>query len=257
MPFANINKVRTYYETHGDGDTLVFLHNGFSCSKVWEDIYPSFVEKGYRVVMYDRRGFGESEKGVDFENFYAGDRYCSESVEELAILCDMLNIDSFHIIGQCEGGVVGVEYAIKYPQQIHSLVVSSTQCYSELNMPEYTKLKFPKPVQDLDPGFKKKLIHWHGEEHAESFYKMFRNGGGAYGTGIFDFRNLLPSLECPTLVLFPDRSFIFDVEQAVAFYHHLPNGELAVLPNCGHNAFEDQPEEYIRSILSFLRRHDF
>jgi hypothetical protein len=44
------------------------------------------VEKGYRVIMYDRRGYGQSERGTDFEEFYVSDRFCLESVEELALL---------------------------------------------------------------------------------------------------------------------------------------------------------------------------
>ncbi|MBN1102383.1 MAG: alpha/beta hydrolase, partial [Deltaproteobacteria bacterium] len=67
-------------------------------------------------------------------------------------------------------------------------------------------------------------------------------------------RPLLPFVQCPTLVLYPDRSFLFSVEQAVAFYRHLPQGELMVLPRCGHNTYEQEPEEYVRAVLKFLKR---
>ena len=70
MSFADIMGLKVYYEVHGDGDTIVLLHNGFACSKIWENIYPLFVEKGYKTVLYDRRGFGQSEKGADFKKFY-------------------------------------------------------------------------------------------------------------------------------------------------------------------------------------------
>ena len=115
-------------------------------------------------------------------------------------------------------------------------------------------MKFPKPLQDLDPGLREKMIDWHGKD-AESSYNLFRTYGGAYGKDIFDLRDLLPSVTCPSLVLYPDKSFLFDVEQAVSFYRHLPKGELAVIPNCGHNTYEYQPEEYLRIVLNFLERH--
>jgi len=257
MPFEQINGMKIYYEIHGSGDTIVLLHHGFGCTKIWKDIYPSLAEKGYRVVMYDRRGYGQSERGADFEEFYISDTFRSESVKELAMLKELLNIDSFHIIGQCEGGVVGIDYAVMYPHHITTIVVSSTQCYSKMSMPELNNLKFPNPFQDLEPEIKKKLVDWHGEEHAESFFNQFRKYGGAYGTRFFDLRDLLPSVTCPALVLYPDRSFIFDVEQAVAFYRCLPNGELAILPNCGHNTYDHQPKEYISCVLNFLKRHNF
>jgi len=72
-----------------------------------------------------------------------------------------------------------------------------------------------------------------------------------------DLRPHLPSVTCPTLVLYPDRSILFEVEQAVAFYRHLPRGELAVLPRCGHNTYEDRPGEYIRHVLDFLDRNNY
>jgi len=257
MPFEQINGMKIYYEIHGSGDTIVLLHHGFGCTKIWKDIYPHLVEKGYRVIMYDRRGYGQSERGADFKEFYISDTFRSESVKELAMLKEFLDIDSFHIIGQCEGGVVGIDYAVMYPHHVATIVVSSTQCYSKMTMRELNSLKFPNPFQDLEPEIKKKLVDWHGEEHAEVFFNQFRKYGGAYGTDFFDLRDVLPSVTCPALVLYPDRSSIFDVEQAVAFYRCLPNGELAILPNCGHNTYEHQPKEYISCVLNFLKRHNF
>ena len=254
MPFTNINGFDIYYETHGNGDTIALLHHGFGCTKMWEDIFPSLVEKGYRVVMYDRRGYGQSEKGADFQAFYEGDQFRAESVKELAALREIVGFGAFHIIGQCEGGVIGVEYAAKYPHQVRSLVASSTQCYSPVAMAELTQQKFPKAFSDLESGLRQKFIDWHGMENAEPFYNQFRKYGGAYGKGVFDLRGLLPSVKCPALVLYPDRSFLFGVEQAVAFYRHLPDGELAILPNCGHNTYEERPQKYVQLVLDFLKR---
>jgi len=255
VPFTNINGIDIYYETHGDGDTTILLHHGFGCTKMWHDIYPPLVGKGYRVVMYDRRGYGQSEKGTDFQGFYEGDQFRSESVKDLSTLREILDIDCFHIIGHCEGGVIGIEYAVKYPHLVKTLVVSSTQCYSTMTMAEFNRQKFPKPFRDLGPDLRKKFVDWHGKDRAESSYDQFRKYGGAYGKGIFDLRGLLPSAACPTLVLYPDRSFLFDVEQGVSFYRHLPKGELAILPGCGHNTYEEQPKEYTRLVLNFLKRH--
>jgi pimeloyl-ACP methyl ester carboxylesterase len=221
---------------------------------MWKDIYPELVRKGYRIVMYDRRGYGRSERGSDFEAFYVGDNFNSESIDELAVLRKILQIEPFHIIGQCEGGVIGAMYAARYPDQVNTLVISSTLCYSRLSMPEFNKLMFPKPFADLESDLKETFLDWHGEK-AETFYDQFRVCGGAYGTGFFDIKPILPSVACPTLVLYPDRSSLFEVEQGVAFYRNLPFGELAVIPKCGHNTYEHRPEEYIRAVLRFIKRH--
>jgi pimeloyl-ACP methyl ester carboxylesterase len=124
-------------------------------------------------------------------------------------------------------------------------------------MVELNRSSFPKIFQDLEPEVKEKLTYLQGEENIESFYNQFCQYGGAYGKGVFDLKNLLASVKCPTLVLYPNRSILFDVEQAIEFYRHLPQGELAILPRCGHNTYEEQPEEYIRSVLNFLKRDHF
>jgi pimeloyl-ACP methyl ester carboxylesterase len=97
------------------------------------------------------------------------------------------------------------------------------------------------------------MIDWHGAA-AESHYNQFAKYGGAYGSNYFDLRPILPSVGCSTLVLYPDRSSIFDVEQSTAFYRRLPRGELAVFPKCGHNTYEQRPQDYTRTVLDFLRR---
>lgn len=205
--------------------------------------------------MYDRRGYGRSERGADFMEFYVSDQFRSESVHELNQFMELLKIDSFHLVGQCEGGVVAVDYAATFPGRVKTITISSTQCYSEIPMFEFNSRKFPYVFHELDQAQKLKFTEWHGEAFAESLYNQFRRFGGAYGKDIFDLRPQLLNIICPSLVLYPDRSFLFKVEQAVAFYRHLSRGELAVFPNCGHNTYEHQPKEYIRCILNFLERH--
>jgi pimeloyl-ACP methyl ester carboxylesterase len=98
---------------------------------------------------------------------------------------------------------------------------------------------------------------WHGEDWAPKLFQLFLEQGGAYGTDIasFDLPVLLKEIQTPALVLYPDRSRLFRVEQGVLMYRSLPNGELAVLPRCGHNTYDVQQEEYRRIILSFFSRH--
>lgn len=258
MPFENINGIKIYYEDHvedGEKGTILLLHHGCGCVKTWEEIYPGLVDEGYRVIMYDRRGYGRSEKGQDFMDFYVSDRFRPEGVEEMNVLMNFFGIERFHVIGQCEGGVVGVDYAAKFPDRVQTMVIASTQFFSKIPVTEVNARAFPKEFRELEPELKKKLVEWHGEG-AEPFYNQFRLFGGSYGTDVFDLRPALSTVMCPALVLYPDRSSIFDVEQGVAMYRQLPRGELAVLPACGHNTYQYRPEDYVRNVLDFLRRHE-
>jgi pimeloyl-ACP methyl ester carboxylesterase len=253
MPFQKINGLNIYYQIQGEGEVIVFLHHGIGCTKIWNEIFPSFVTEGYKIVMYDRRGYGQSEWGDDFFEFYESDRYRPESAEELRLVKGSLGIGPCHLVGQCEGGVVGIDYAIKYPQDVKTLTVASTQCYSEMPMTEFNLIRLVNTFAQLDPELQAKMVEWHGAR-AEIKYNQFTKQGGEYGTDYFDLRPILHMVACPTLVLYPDRSSIFDVEQSIAFYRHLPKGELAVFPRCGHNTYDQRPEEYIHTVLDFLKR---
>jgi pimeloyl-ACP methyl ester carboxylesterase len=222
---------------------------------MWEEIYPGLVAAGYRVIMYDRRGYGRSEGGTYFEEFYNSERFRPESVEAMAALMKALDLDAFDIVGQCEGGVVGVDYALKYPHQVKSLTSASTLCYSHTTLEVFNRQKFPDTFQELTPEVQEKYVYWHGRERAEHFFNLCSKYGGAYGRGIFDLRGLLPSVSCPALVMYPDRGYFFEVEQGVTFYRHLPKGELAIFPRCGHNIHEHYPEQYVRQVLRFLDRN--
>jgi len=254
MPFEKVNNLNIYYEVHGEGEAVILMHHGFGCAKIWDSIYPAFTTRGYKVVMFDRRGYGRSERGDDFQQFYESDMYRPVCVKELKILKDILGIGECHLVGQCEGGVVGIDYSIKYSGEVKTLTVASTQCYSDVPMTELNAIKFGKQFAYLENYIKAKMIKWHGEA-AEINYNQFAKYGGAYGKDYFDLRTVLPLVSCPTLVLYPDRSAIFDVEQAVAFYRHLSKGELAVFPKCGHNTYEQRPKDYTRTILDFIFRN--
>ncbi len=256
MPFAEINGINLFYEIQGFGDPVLLLHHGFGCTKMWDKLVPRLVEQGYKTICYDRRGFGQSEPGEAFYEFYVSDDFRQQSVSELDAFRDWLGVDSFHLIGQCEGGVLAVDYAAQHPQHVKNVIISSTMCYSTIHLSDFNAEKFAKTFEELDPEMQIKLTSWHGEKTA-SFFNQFRLYGGEYGRYFFDIRPVLPHVSCPALVLYPDRSFLFEVEQGVSFYRGLSKGELAVLPKCGHNTYEEKPEEYATHVISFLARHRF
>ena len=77
VPFEMINGRKLYYETHGEGEPIVLLHHGFGCTKIWKEIFPSLVKAGYRVLMFDRRGYGRSEGGGRFSGLF-----CERSISK-------------------------------------------------------------------------------------------------------------------------------------------------------------------------------
>jgi pimeloyl-ACP methyl ester carboxylesterase len=254
MPFEKINNLQVYYEVHGEGEVIILMHHGFGSTRIWDSLYPRFAARGYKVIMFDRRGYGRSESGDDFPEFFQSDQYRLESVEELRKIKENLGITECHLVGQCEAGVIGIDYSIRYPQEVKTLTIAGTQCYSKVPMTEFALTKFKKQFEELEDDIKARTIKNHGEA-AEMNYNLFIKAGGAYGLDYFDLRPILPFVPRPTLIIYPDRSIYFDVEQSIAFYRHLLKGELAVFPKCGHDTQEERPEDYVRTVADFIMRH--
>ncbi|MCB2225720.1 MAG: alpha/beta hydrolase [Desulfarculaceae bacterium] len=256
MAWLELEGRRVFYEDHGQGPTVILLHHGFSSLEMWRGVLPHLVMAGHRVVLYDRRGYGQSDEGAGFREFYFSDEFRPAAVAELAGVMDALGLQSAHLIGQCEGGVVALDAAATRPELVKSLCAASTQCFAPTPMVEFNRAAFPKPFTELDQAIKDKMIKWQGPDKAEERFELFRYKGGAYGCDEFDLRPMLPGVAAPALVLYPDRSALFPVEQGVAMYRGLPRGELAVIPSCGHNSYDNRPQDYLRTVLGFLQRQE-
>src|SRR5687767_15337699 len=70
----NSTPIELYYEDHGSGRPVVLIHGWPLSGRSWEAQVPALVQAGYRVVTYDRRGFGGSSQpwnGYDYDTFAA------------------------------------------------------------------------------------------------------------------------------------------------------------------------------------------
>ncbi|NLM29075.1 MAG: alpha/beta hydrolase [Methanomicrobiales archaeon] len=91
MPYITVGKensgpIDLYYEDHGTGKPVVLVHGWPLSSKSWEKQVPALIDAGYRVVAYDRRGFGNSAKptlGYDYDTL-AGDLHTLMTELDLA-----------------------------------------------------------------------------------------------------------------------------------------------------------------------------
>jgi pimeloyl-ACP methyl ester carboxylesterase len=106
MPFITVGKENTtdvdlYYEDHGSGPPVVLIHGYPLDGHSWEKQLPPLLEAGYRVITYDRRGFGRSSQpttGYDYDTFAA----------DLNLLLQALDLESVALCGFSMGtGEVG------------------------------------------------------------------------------------------------------------------------------------------------------
>ena len=101
-----------YYETLGSGPPVVLIHGGFGDRRMWDGQFRALASN-HRVVRYDHRGFGRS----------AAPQAPYSPAGDLIRLLDTLNIRRAHLVGNSLGGTLAIDFALKHPERVASLVV--------------------------------------------------------------------------------------------------------------------------------------
>ena len=118
MPWIEANGASLRYELSGSGgETLVLLHEAGGCLDSYDEAMPG-LQREFRVLRYDQRGFGFSEKvrSMSFETVAA----------DLAGLLDALKITApVHLAGCAMGGDFSVGFAARNPKRVAKLVLAS------------------------------------------------------------------------------------------------------------------------------------
>jgi len=112
MPYVTVGKensgnIELYYEDHGAGDTVVLIHGYPLSGASWEKQTAALLGAGFRVITYDRRGFGQSSKPTTGYNYDA-------FAEDLRKLVTQLELRDFALVGFSMGGGEVARYLGRY-----------------------------------------------------------------------------------------------------------------------------------------------
>ena len=152
---ADLPGVRIWYTDTGDsGEPVVFLHAATGSSRVWEYQLPAFTEAGYRVIAYDRRGYGRTVVNPGAQPGVGSD--------DLRALVDFLGIGRFHLLGTAAGGGTALDFALSFPQRLLSLVVANA--LGSVQDEEYQEMgrrlrpaqfnSLPPDIRELGPSYR-------------------------------------------------------------------------------------------------------
>jgi 3-oxoadipate enol-lactonase len=99
-------------EGASDRPPILLLHAGIADSRAWDALAPRLVEAGYRIVRYDRRGFGGTvTEDVEFSNR-----------ADLVAVLDALGIGRAVLVGNSQGGQIAFDAAIEHPERVAAVV---------------------------------------------------------------------------------------------------------------------------------------
>src|SRR5690606_32430762 len=110
--YADVNDGRLYFETAGEGDSIVFVHAGIADRRMWDAQFAAFAQD-HLAVRYDMRGHGESSVPAG-EYSHARDLYA---------LLSLLGIERTILVGCSMGGEFSMDFAASYPHMIKGLVM--------------------------------------------------------------------------------------------------------------------------------------
>jgi len=128
--FAPVQGTALYYEMAGDGPPVILMHPGQAGLVLWERQFLPFA-RSYRVIRYDARGFGRSERPDEVFSHY----------EDLRGLLDHLGIERASLVGLSLGGRTAIDFALTHPSRVTSLVLVNVGIsgYKFTGLAEYFK----------------------------------------------------------------------------------------------------------------------
>jgi non-heme chloroperoxidase len=275
MPYISVGQensgsIDLYYEDHGSGKPVVLIHGWPLSGRSWEKQVPVLLDAGYRVITYDRRGFGDSSKptlSYDYDTF----------AEDLHKLITKLDLRDFALVGFSMGGGEVARYLGKYGSErvkkaaflaaIPPFLLKTPDNPSGVDGSVFDGIKasiaadrlafltsFFNNFYNVDVYGGKQV-----SEQAVRFSWNIASGASPKGTldsvsaWLTDFRKDLAGIDVPTLVIHGDADRIVPFEASGKRTHELVKGSrLLTVKNGPHGLNLTHAEQVNRELLDFL-----
>jgi 3-oxoadipate enol-lactonase len=129
MKFATVGEITLHYTLEGlkAGVPLVFINSLGTDHRIWDQLIPNFA-KQFPIIRYDKRGHGLSDCPP-------GPYSIRDHANDLAGLLDHLHMKQAILIGASVGGMIALDYAARYPENVLALVLCDTA--AKIGAPEF------------------------------------------------------------------------------------------------------------------------
>ena len=248
MPHAPVNGIQLYYEEYGSGAPLVLVHGFNGAIVAWEQMVPTFAEK-HRVIAVELRGHGRSTgapETIRHRRFAA----------DLVALLDHLAIERAHFVGHSSGGMCLLFVGTEHQERVRTLsLLNATYTFDDVAKAHMLSIVEGLPDQ---PDAIAAMQRVHGPTHGDGYWRVLRE---AFRRFTLDPDELpfrpsdLSVVARPVLVFHGDRDPFFPVDIPVDMYRAMPNAELCVLPNSGHDSPAQDMDLFLTIQTRFLERH--
>ena len=248
MPTLSTNGHAIYYQEAGDASrpAVILLHHGLGAVQAWREQVPALLGAGFRVLVYDRWGYGRSSPrpALDLPTF-------ASDVADLHALLSHCGIARAALVGHSDGGTLALYYAAQYPQQVSCLVTIAAHIYVEPSIPPGV-LAVGKDYAS-NTRFRRGLQRIHGEQAKQVFHNWY-DGWLSLENLAWDMRPILAQITCPALVVQGTQDEHATPQHARDVAASLPGASLWLLEGARHMLPQENAPEFNPVLVSFLER---
>lgn len=283
--FVPVNGYRVWYRSVGGGSDqegfpLLVLHGGPGAPHDYLENLEALASETRRVIFYDQLGCGHSDQPDD-------PSLCQVSrfADEVGTIRQELGLDRVHILGQSWGGMLAIEYALRQPQGLVSLILANTTSSIPLWVAEANRLRAELPPEvnatllrheeagtTSDPEYNEAMDVFYARHVCRvrpmpefvqrafdkiGFVYNYMNGPSEFHViGVikdWDRTDRLSEIHIPTLIL----SGRYDESTPLineVLHRGIVGSEWVILENSSHLAHVEEPELYMQTVQAFLNR---
>jgi pimeloyl-ACP methyl ester carboxylesterase len=251
-----VNGVKTNYQVFPaslaggeEGEPLIILHGWGSSSEKWITEAEIISKKGFKVIIPDLPGFGQSDKLVKPWTVNDYVKWFEEFTKNL-------NIENFYLLGYSFGGALATKITVKYPQRVKRLFLAAAAIIRKKTTQKSFSEKISKVV---------KLFYFlpYYSFFRKAVYKfIIRKSDYVYTEGIMkqtylnivadDISFNLPFIRVPTTIIWGDKDQSVPIEDAHLINEKIKNSKLIIIPGADHLMHKQLPEVLAEKVLSAL-----
>jgi DNA-binding winged helix-turn-helix (wHTH) protein/pimeloyl-ACP methyl ester carboxylesterase len=246
------------YATTGSGPPLVKASNWLTHldfewgSPIWRHWYAE-LSRHHRLVRYDERGNGMSQRDVDDVSF-------DTWVRDLETIVDAAGLDRFPLLGISRGGSIAIAYAVKHPERVTHLVLYGAFAAGASRVGTPGQIEARRALASLvrlgwglnNPAFCRtftcRFMPKATPEHERWFDELQRVSTSPENAARLmelddnlDVRPLLSRVKAPTLVIHCDRDQAVPAEAGRILATGIPDARYVSLPGANHLMLEEEP----------------
>lgn len=267
----NSTNISLYYEDYGKGQPIILIHGWPLNHRMWDAQIDVLVEAGFRVIAYDRRGFGQSSKpynGYDYNTL----------ANDLNVLIQALNLKKIILCGFSMGGGEVARYIGKYGTNnidkailigaVTPFLKETDENKNAVDQSVFEGMKkgIKKDRAGFFKDFGKNFVNYDKLKDNVSLAQVDLNWSIAMQAsrkatldcvdafGLSDFREDLKAFDIPTLIIHGDSDQIVPFEVSGKKTHkQIKDSKLHIIENGPHGLSFSHPKELNDAILDFIK----